>query len=77
MKLGLGVKERLKKRRVELDTIVEENRQRHTQRLVHLFVHVLLVLQVDLELSQLGELICGGRGRCRRARARRTVRRVL
>lgn len=65
MKLGLGVKERLEERRVELDTIVEEDGQRHAQCLVHLLVHVLLVLEVDLELGELGELIGGGGGCCR------------
>ena len=64
MKLGLGVKERLEERRVELDAIVEEDGQRHAQCLVHLLVHVLLVLEVDLELGELGELISGG-GCCR------------
>lgn len=64
MKLGLGVKESLKQRRVELDPIVEENGQRHAQRLIHLLVHVLLVLQIDLELGQFGQLLCGCRCRC-------------
>ena len=54
------MKEALKERRVELDAILVEHGQRHAQRLIHLVVDVLLVLEVDPELGHLGEMFGGG-----------------
>lgn len=62
MEISLGMEEGLEQGRVEHDPVLIEHGQCHTKRLVDLLIHMLLILQINLELGQLGQLLVACHG---------------